>query len=53
MIIVSVDTASVPVGATRPGEFLLGSDGPLHHITAAAGTVDDAAAYQAAGIDGR
>jgi hypothetical protein len=52
MIIISVDSASMPEGVPWPGVFLLGSDGSMHHITPAVGAVDNVAAYQAAGIKG-
>ena len=52
MIIISVDNASLPPGAKSPGDFLLTSDGTLLQITRPVGTVDNVAAYQAAGIKG-
>jgi hypothetical protein len=48
MIIVAVDKAAYPDPKTWPGDFLLGSDGTLHHIV----HTTDLASFQAAGIKG-
>lgn len=48
MIIVAVDRKSVPKGSTWPGDFLLGSDGTLHHIA----NETDYKTFQAAGVPG-
>jgi hypothetical protein len=52
MILVSVSRYGIPSGVTWPGIFLLYSTGILHHVTAAAGGVDNVKSYQAAGIKG-
>lgn len=48
MKIVAIDRKSVPKGSTWPGDFLLGSDGTLHHIA----NETDYKTFQAAGVSG-
>jgi hypothetical protein len=52
MILVTIDHASVPKGATWPGVFLLSSAGQLLHVTGPEGDVNNVESYQAAGIPG-